>query len=109
MKNLSAYLARIHRIDVLDSIDDPISHCDQLEAILDGLHEYNALVSIIQYCTDMCPIIEAESLLHSHESRLEKLKKTMITEPMTVNLAQGTPTVCENVPQPVSTPNFAPS
>lgn len=52
-KSISAYLARIQRIDdVLDSIDDPISHCDQLEAILDVLHEYNALASIIQYRTD---------------------------------------------------------
>lgn len=57
----------------------------------------------------MHPIIEAESMLHSHESKLEKLKKTVITAPMSVNLAQGTPTVCENAPHPVSTPNFAPS
>ena len=48
-KTVTEYLARIQRIvDVLESIDDPISHRDQIEAILDGLlEEYNALASII--------------------------------------------------------------
>lgn len=47
-KSITKYLARIQRIeDILDSIDDPISH---LEAILDGLPEdYNTLVSIISF------------------------------------------------------------
>lgn len=45
MRNSFLNLARVQRIlDILESIDDPISHRDQLEAILDGLpDEYNAL------------------------------------------------------------------
>lgn len=50
-KSIFEYLARVQRfVDILQSTDDPISHMDQLEAILDGfLDEFNALASIIQY------------------------------------------------------------
>ncbi|PNX64325.1 histone deacetylase, partial [Trifolium pratense] len=43
-RTITAYLARIQSIvNTLESIGDPISHRDQLEAILDGLPEdYNA-------------------------------------------------------------------
>lgn len=81
-KSITSYIARILRIvDILESIDDPTSHRDQLEAILDGLHDdYIALASIIQYRPIICPIIEAESMLHSHEAKLDRAKKTILTE-----------------------------
>lgn len=94
-KTATEYLACIQRImDVLESIDDPILHNDQIEAILDGLpEEYNDLASIIQYRPHLCPIIEAESMLISHEGKLETAKKTVVTEPIFVNVAQATPLV----------------
>ncbi|KAI5399647.1 hypothetical protein KIW84_064829 [Lathyrus oleraceus] len=76
-------------IDILESIDDSISHRDQLEAILDGLSEdYNALASIIQYRSTICPIIEVESVLLSNEATLDKAKQTILTGPLSVNVAQ---------------------
>lgn len=95
-KSITKYLARIQRIeDILDSIDDPISH---LEAILDGLPEdYNTLVSIIQYRSILCPNIEAESMLLPHEAKLDKSKKTTLTEPLSINITQA------NLPTPQST------
>lgn len=70
-KTIVEYLARIQRIvDVLDSTDDPISHRDQIKTVLDGLpEEYNALASILQCCPNLCIIIEAESMLISHEAK----------------------------------------
>lgn len=79
-------------VDILESIDDPISHRDQLEAILDGLpEESNALASIIRYRPSLCPIIEAESMLLDHEAKLDKSKKTVLTEPLSISAAQASP------------------
>lgn len=84
------YLARIEGIVcILDSIENMISHRDQLEAILDGfIDEYNALASIIQYPIVICPIIEAEYMLLSNESKIDKIKKIVIYESMFINLTQ---------------------
>lgn len=48
-KSIFEHLARIQRIiNILDSINDLVSHHDQFEAILDDLHdEYNVLACII--------------------------------------------------------------
>ncbi|MCI43486.1 retrovirus-related Pol polyprotein from transposon TNT 1-94, partial [Trifolium medium] len=74
------------------SIGDPIKHRDQLEAILDGLpNEYNALTAIIQYRSDLCPIVEAEAMLLAHEAKLEKSKKVVLSEPLSVNVAHVPP------------------
>lgn len=90
----------------MDSIDDPVSHRDRLEAILDGLpDEYNTLASIVQYPPTMCSNIEVESMLLSHESKLEKVKKTVVTEPMSINLTQGSVPASDSHPNPVSAQN----
>ncbi|KAI5403411.1 hypothetical protein KIW84_050837 [Lathyrus oleraceus] len=118
---LPRYLARIQRIvDVLESIDDSISHCDQIEDVLDGLpEEYNAIASIIQYRPNLCPVIEAESMLLSYEAKLEKAKKNVLAEPISINVAQAastTPSSSTQVSQDPSTlaqfrvvPNFGES
>lgn len=105
------YLARIERIVyVLDSIEDMISHRDQLEAILDGfIDEYNALASIIQYPIVIWPIIEAEYMLLSHESKIDKIKKIVIYESMFINLTQDNIFAHESVPQLALTSDYAPS
>lgn len=78
-KSITSYIARILRIvDILESIDDPTSHRDQLEAILDGLHDdYIALASIIQHRPIICPIIEAESIciIHMKQNWIEQRKQ----------------------------------
>ncbi|KAI5442829.1 hypothetical protein KIW84_011739 [Lathyrus oleraceus] len=72
--------------NILESIDDPVSHRDQLEAILDGFpDEFNALVSIIPYRPTLCHIIEDESMLLNHEAKLDRSNKRTLTEPMFVN------------------------
>ncbi|KAI5438585.1 hypothetical protein KIW84_024357 [Lathyrus oleraceus] len=60
-------------VDVLESIGDLVSHRDQLEAILDGIpREYQTLASIIQYRNEPCALIVTETMLLSHETRLDK-------------------------------------
>lgn len=95
-RSISEYLARIQTIvDILMSIGDPVSHRDHLEAIVEGLpEEYGALAAIIQYRTDLCDILDAESMLLSHEAKLDKHKKLLLADPL-VNVAQAVP-----VPQP---------
>lgn len=83
--------------DILDSIGDPISHRDQLETILDGLlTEYQALMSIIRYRDDPCPMIVAETMLLPHEATLDMENCTPIHEPLYVNLTQGNMTPLPN-------------
>ncbi|PNX77875.1 hypothetical protein L195_g033846 [Trifolium pratense] len=72
------------------SLGDLIKHCDQLEVILDGLpEEYNALDAGNYYRFELCPIIEAESMFLLHEAKLEKANKVVLSEPFTMNVAQG--------------------
>lgn len=103
-------LARIQNIvDVLDSIVDPVSHCNQLEADLDGLpDDYSALAFIIQSCVVMRPIIELESMLPLHESKLDKMKKFVLSEPLLVSITKGTISASDAALQPISAPNSAP-
>nr|KAI5438491.1 hypothetical protein KIW84_024289 [Pisum sativum] len=42
---------------------------------------------IIQYRTTLRPIIEAEPMLLSHEAKLERAKKSILTEPLSINVA----------------------
>lgn len=75
-------------MDIFESIDDLISHRDQIEVVLDGLpQEYNTVASTIQYRPNLCPIIEVESMILSHEVKLEKAKKNVLGEPIFVNVA----------------------
>lgn len=91
-KSIYEYLARVQRIiDILESIDDPVSHRDQLEVILEGFpDEFNVLASIIQYRATLCPIVKAQSMHLDHEAKLEKSKKSTLTRPMSVNIMQTT-------------------
>lgn len=67
---------------------------------LNGLpDEYNAVASIIQYRTTLFPIIEAESMLLAHEAKLDKSRKNVLTEHLSINVAQAapaTPPVCKS-------------
>lgn len=56
---IAQYLGRIQQIvDILESVGDPVSHRDHLEAIVEGLPlDYQALTSIIQYRDQPCELI----------------------------------------------------
>lgn len=84
------------------SISDSVSHCDLIEAIVEGLPEdYSALGAIIQYRTDPCDLLDAKSMLLSHEAKLEKQKQLGLLEPISINLAQSVPqSMPPTVPQP---------
>ena len=90
-KTIEQYLGRIQQIaDILESIGDPVLHRDQLETIFDGLPpEYQALTSIIQYCDEPCEIIIAETMLLSHEARLDRSTHAISHGSLFVNLTQG--------------------
>ncbi|MCH95629.1 retrovirus-related pol polyprotein from transposon TNT 1-94, partial [Trifolium medium] len=65
---------------------------DHMEAILEGLpEEYNALSTVIQYreSDGPCPVLVAEAMLLSHESRLERMKKAPIPDLVSVNVTQA--------------------
>jgi hypothetical protein len=96
-KSISEFLARIQQIaNILESIGDPISLRDHMEAILEGLpEEYNAISTVIQYreSDGPCPVLVAEAMLLSHEARLERMKKSPLPDLVSVNVAQATPEV----------------
>ncbi|CAI8602142.1 unnamed protein product [Vicia faba] len=46
-------------------------------------------LSIIQYRDEPCALIVAETMLLSHEARLDRTPRTPIQEPLSVNLTQG--------------------
>lgn len=90
-RSILEYLTHIQAIvDILQSIGDPVTHRDHLDAIVEGLlEEYEALSVIIQYRSGLCDILEAESMLLSHEAKLEKQKKLVLAEPLSINVAQA--------------------
>ncbi|MCI02605.1 retrovirus-related Pol polyprotein from transposon TNT 1-94, partial [Trifolium medium] len=98
-RTITAYLARIQQIvNTLESIGDPISVRDHMETILEGLSEdYNALSAVIQYrdSDGPCPVLVAEAMLLTHKSRLERMKKATIIDPVSVNITQATQATSE--------------
>lgn len=76
-ETIMTFFVRIYTIaDSLESIRDPISLRDQVEAILDGLlGDYNEITSVIQNRNELCPIITVEVTLLSREARLDRLRR----------------------------------
>lgn len=74
------------------SIGDPVPLCNLIKVVLDALPEdYNPTVAAINSKDDLCFLDELESSLLAHESRLDKNRKVVITEPISVNMAQAPP------------------
>lgn len=92
-RSIQEYLARIQTIvDILQSIGDPVMRRDHIDAIVEGLlEEYEALAAIIQYRPDLCDLMDAESMLLAHEAKLDKQKKLVLAEPLSINVAQAPP------------------
>lgn len=78
--------------EYLVSIGDPIPQRNLIEIVFDALpEEYDPIVVAMNNKDDLRTIEELESSLLAHESRLEKNRKAVVTEPILVNLAQTPP------------------
>lgn len=76
----------------LVSIGDPVPHRNLIEVVLDALpEEYDPIVAAMNSKEDLCSLDELESSLLAHESRIEKNRKLVLTESVTVNLTQASP------------------
>lgn len=75
-RTVSEYMMRIKvLIDALASIGSPVTFHEHIDAILEGLpEEYHILFPTIESCVEPYSVTELESLLLSHESRLERAK-----------------------------------
>lgn len=74
------------------SIGDPVPLRNLIEVVLDALpEEYDPIVVAMNSKEDLCSLDELESSLLAHESRLEKNRKVVLTEPVSVNLTQAPP------------------
>ena len=99
----SEYLRKIKSIvNTLISIGDPVSYRDHLDLIFDGLpEEFSPLMALVFNRGIPCSINEVESMIVSHEARLERIKKKQSGESLiSVNVAQvsaGTPVTVDTV------------
>ena len=91
---MNEYLLRIKAIvDALSSIGYSILVQDHLDAIFDGFpEEYNAFVISVNTRLDPYTIPKIESLLLAHESRIEALSKSTLSDMMSSNIAHTHPT-----------------
>ena len=92
-RTITEFLVRVREIsEALVSIGDPVPFRNLIEIVLDALpEEYDSIVAAINSREDMCSLDELESSLLAHESRLEKNRKSALTESATVNLTQSSP------------------
>ena len=86
-------MERVREInESLISIGDPVPLRNLIEIVLDALpEEYDPIVAAVNSKEDLSSLVELESCLLAHESRLEKHRKAILTEPVSVNLTQAQP------------------
>lgn len=79
-KSASEYLCKIKVIvNTLILIGDPVSFCDHLEIIFDGLpEEFDALTTLVYNHGTLCSINEVESMIVSHEAHLDSTRKKQL-------------------------------
>lgn len=85
---------RTHRVreisESLTSIGDHVPLRNLIEIVLDALpEEYDSIIAAVNSKEEVSSLEELESSLLAHESRLEKHRKAVITEPATANLTQA--------------------
>lgn len=92
-RTITEFVVRVREIsESLVSIGDHVPHCNLIEVVLDALpEEYNPIVAAMNSKEDLCSLDELESSLLAHESRIEKNRKVVLTESVTVNLTQVSP------------------
>lgn len=87
----------------LISIGDPVPLRNLIEIVLDALpEEYDPIVAAVNSKEDLSSLVELESCLLAHESRLEKHRKAILTEPVSVNLMQAQPSDSSSPMEPSS-------
>jgi histone deacetylase 1/2 len=89
----SEYLRKIKSIvNTLISIGDPVSFRDHLDLIFDGLpEEFSPLMALVFNRGIPCSINDVESMIVSHEARLDRVKKKQSGDSLiSVNVAQAT-------------------
>lgn len=69
---------------------DQVSHCDQLETVVNGLPpEYQVLTLSIKYHDELCAFVVAKMMLLSHETKLELTPHDASQDYISLNLIQG--------------------
>ena len=88
---INELMVRVREIsESLTSIGDPVPVRNLIEVVLDSLpEEYDSIVAAVNSKEEVSSLEELESSLLAHESRLEKHRKAVITEPATANLTQA--------------------
>ena len=88
---IKEYLLRIRTIaDSLASIGDPVPMNQHIDVILEGLpQDYAHVVSVIESKFELMDIDEVEALLLAHELRMDKFKKTTISDAASLNLTHA--------------------
>ncbi|KAI5426099.1 hypothetical protein KIW84_031788 [Lathyrus oleraceus] len=91
LRSITDFVVHVRDInEALVFIGDPVPLCNLIEVVLDALPEdYDPIVAAINSKGDLCSLDELESSLFAHESRLETNRKVVITEPISVNMAQA--------------------
>lgn len=85
---IDAFMARVREInESLISVGDPVPLRNLIEIVLDALpEEYDSIVAAVNSKEDLSTLEDLESSLLAHESRLEKHRKSILTELASVNL-----------------------
>lgn len=72
------------------AIVDPISECDKIDSILQGLpEEYNPFIMIVYGKTDPMDIYEVEGLMHVQEAQLGKYHQEIVVPNALSNFFQA--------------------
>lgn len=88
---IEAFMLRVRDLsESLISVGDPVPLRNLIEIVLDALpEEYDSIVAAINSKEELSSLDELEACLLAHESRLDKHRKAILTEPVSVNLAQA--------------------
>lgn len=88
---IAELMIRVREIsESLVSIGDLVPLRNLIEIVLDALpEEYDSIVAAVNSKEEVGSLDELESSLLAHESRLEKHRKAVLTEPVMVNLTQA--------------------
>lgn len=86
-------MVRVREIsESLISVGDLVPLRNLIKIVLDALpEEYDPIVVAVNSKEDLGSLDELESCILVHESRLEKHRKAVLTEPVLVNLTRAPP------------------
>lgn len=90
---IEEFKVRVREInDSLILVGDRVPLRNLIEIMLDALpEEYDPIVVAVNGKEDLGSLNELESCLLAHESRLKKHRKVVLTEPVSVNFTQVSP------------------